>query len=157
MELCTFSYHTYLRNKYLTLCKAVFQLWHTAVNFFCWHSWNYTYVFLSKKVQRKNISFQISLHFALFYHVWNILEINSLFTLSEKWRRWYSMNSLWFFFSPLNLSLIGRLSLRTLKMPLLFWDSSSLANFSSRNVKVSEVYEESHRIAGNSVYSLLSL
>lgn len=67
------------------------------------------------------------------------------------------MNSLWFFFSPLNLSLIGRLSLRTLKMPLLFWDSSSLANFSSRNVKVSEVYEESHRIAGNSVYSLLSL
>lgn len=47
--------------------------------------------------------------------------------------------------------------MRTLKKPFFFCDRSNLADFSSRNVKVSEVYEESHRIAGNCVYSLLSL
>lgn len=38
--------------------------------------------------------------------------------------------------------------MRTLKKPFLFWDSSSMADFSSRNVKVSEVYEESNRKLG---------
>lgn len=47
--------------------------------------------------------------------------------------------------------------MRTLKKPFLLWDSSIMADFSSRNVKVSEVYEESHRIAGNCIHSLLSL
>lgn len=88
-------------------------------------------MFLCKEVQQKNMSFQIE----------------------------YSMNSLsYLFFFPLWIYLESEdWTVRTLKKPFLFGYSSSMADSSSRNVKVSEVYEESHRIVGNHVYSILPL